>query len=332
MTRNWSKRSDEDGSAAMIEAVKFWNEPNNKSHWDLELDPEWRLYAQLVRSAAQAVKAERPDVLRVLGGISPIDPAFMVRVQELEATADLDAVAVHGFPLDWNLWSIHDWGEKIAEIEAVTRLPVWVTEVGVSSFGAEEVQEFGLRRSAELLCGRVDRIHWYSLYDLPRAWEATTRHREFFDAARKAPEFDYLLGGSGWDDVDLPSNVTRLGHVPTRGHNAFNCSAHMVLNINRDSMARFGFSPPTRVFEAAGAGACLMTDAWDGIEMFLEPGREVLIADSAEQVNQHLRAIGPVLARQIGERARARMLREHTYAHRAVQLESLLEARLRAAA
>ncbi|QGW66843.1 beta-xylosidase [Lysobacter soli] len=178
MTRNWSKRSDQDGSATMIEAVKFWNEPNNKSHWDLELDPEWRLYAQMVRTAAQAVKAERPDVLRVLGGISPIDPAFMIRVQELEATADLDAVAVHGFPLDWNLWSIHDWREKIAEIEAVTRLPVWVTEVGVSSFGAEEVQEFGLRRSAELLCGRVDRIHWYSLYDLPRAWEATTRHRE----------------------------------------------------------------------------------------------------------------------------------------------------------
>ncbi|MDR0182632.1 glycosyl hydrolase [Lysobacter arvi] len=162
----------------MIEAVKFWNEPNNKSHWDLELDPEWRLYAQMVKTAAQAVKAERPDVLRVLGGISPIDPAFMIRLHELDAVADLDAVAVHGFPLDWNLWSIHDWREKIAEIEAVTRLPVWVTEVGVSSFGAEEVQEFGLRRTAELLCGRVDRIHWYSLYDLPRAWEATTRHRE----------------------------------------------------------------------------------------------------------------------------------------------------------
>ena len=162
----------------MIEAVKFWNEPNNKSHWDLELDPDWRLYAQMVRTATQAVKAERPHVKRVLGGISPIDPSFMVRLQELDAVADLDAVAVHGFPLDWNLWSIHDWREKIAEIEAVTHLPVWVTEVGVSSFGAEEVQEFGLRRTAELLCGRVDRIHWYSLYDLPRAWEATTRHRE----------------------------------------------------------------------------------------------------------------------------------------------------------
>src|SRR4030095_4515884 len=91
---------------------------------------------------------------------------------------DMNAVAVHGFPLDWNLWQIHEWGNKIAEIEAVTDLPVWVTEVGVSTFGADEVQEFGLRRTAELLLGRVPRIHWYSLYDLPATWPATTRHRE----------------------------------------------------------------------------------------------------------------------------------------------------------
>jgi beta-xylosidase len=162
----------------MIEAVTFWNEPNNKSHWDMEVDPEWRLYADMVKLAAKAVKAERPRVVRVLGGISPIDPLFIRRMQGYGAMDDLDAVAVHGFPLDWNLWSIHEWPEKIAEIEAVTELPVWVTEVGVSSFGAEEVQDFGLRRTAELLRGRVERIHWYSLYDLPRAWEATTRHRE----------------------------------------------------------------------------------------------------------------------------------------------------------
>ena len=162
----------------MIEAVTFWNEPNNKSHWDMEVDPEWRLYADMVKLAAKAVKAERPRVVRVLGGISPIDPLFIRRMQGYGAMDDLDAVAVHGFPLDWNLWSIHEWPEKIAEIEAVTELPVWVTEVGVSSFGAEEVQDFGLRRTEELLRGRVERIHWYSLYDLPRAWEATTRHRE----------------------------------------------------------------------------------------------------------------------------------------------------------
>jgi beta-xylosidase len=162
----------------MIEAVKFWNEPNNKSHWAFEIDPEWRIFAEMVKLAAQAVKAENPGILRVLGGISPIDPHFITTLQKQGALDDLNAVAVHGFPLDWNLWSIHEWGDKIAEIEAVTNLPVWVTEVGVSSFGAEEVQDFGLRRTAELLMGRVDRIFWYSLYDLPRAWEATTRHRE----------------------------------------------------------------------------------------------------------------------------------------------------------
>lgn len=156
----------------------LWNEPNNKSHWDFEIDPEWNIYADMVKLAAQGLKAEDPGILRVLGGISPIDPSFLKRLQDFGALQDLDRVAVHGFPLDWNHWPIHEWPDRIDEIEAVTDLPVWVSEVGVSTFGAEEVQEFGLRRTAELLCGRVERIHWYSLYDLPRAWEATTRHRE----------------------------------------------------------------------------------------------------------------------------------------------------------
>lgn len=162
----------------MIEAVKFWNEANNKSHWDFLLDPEWLLYSRMVTTAASAVKQTHPGPTRVLGGVSPIDALFIQRLQGYGALADIDAVAVHGFPLDWNHWQIDEWRDKIAEIEAVTDLPVWVTEVGVSSFGAEEVQEFGLRRTAELLTGRVQRIHWYSLYDLPRTWEATTRHRE----------------------------------------------------------------------------------------------------------------------------------------------------------
>lgn len=162
----------------MIEAVMLWNEPNNKSHWDFEIDAEWQIYSEMIRLAAQAVKAENPRILCILGGISPIDPYFIQRLKNFGVLEDLDRVAVHGFPLDWNLWQIHEWGNKIGEIEAVTDLPVWATEVGVSSFGAEEVQEFGLRRTAELLTGRVERVHWYSLYDLPSAWEATTRHRE----------------------------------------------------------------------------------------------------------------------------------------------------------
>jgi beta-xylosidase len=162
----------------MIEAVNFWNEPNNKSHWDFEVDPEWNIYTEMVKLAANAARSVNPGILRVLGGISPIDPNFIRRLKSKNAFTDLDAVAVHGFPLDWNLWSINEWPDKIAEIEAEIELPVWVTEVGVSSFGAEEVQDFGLTRTANLLTGRVDRIHWYSLFDLPKAWEATTRHRE----------------------------------------------------------------------------------------------------------------------------------------------------------
>jgi beta-xylosidase len=162
----------------MIEAVNFWNEPNNKSHWDPEVDPNWNLYSEMVKLAASAAKAENPGILRVLGGMSPIDPLFLRMLKNGGVLNDLNAVAVHGFPLDWNLWNINEWPSKIAEIEAETYLPVWVTEVGVSSFGAEEVQDFGLSRTAELLAGRVQRLHWYSLYDLPKAWVATTRHRE----------------------------------------------------------------------------------------------------------------------------------------------------------
>jgi beta-xylosidase len=162
-----------------VEAVKLWNEPNNKSHWDFpELDHEWRIYADLVRTASTAIAAERPGLTRVLGGISPIDASFITNMREQGVLDHVDAVALHGFPLDWNHWQIGEWPSKIDEIRAVTGLPIWITEVGVSTFGAEEVQEFGLRRTAELLTGRAERIHWYSLYDLPRAWPATTRHRE----------------------------------------------------------------------------------------------------------------------------------------------------------
>ena len=162
----------------MIEAVKLWNEPNNKSHWDFETDAGWQVYADLVKAASQAIAAERPGLTRVLGGISPIDANFMTLMKERGVLDNVDAVAVHGFPLDWNHWQIHEWPLKLEEIRAVTALPIWVTEVGVSTFGAEEVQEFGLKRTAELLAGRAPRVHWYSLYDLPRAWPATTRHRE----------------------------------------------------------------------------------------------------------------------------------------------------------
>jgi beta-xylosidase len=157
----------------------LWNEPNNKSHWDFEIDKDWSVFAEMVKLSAKAVAAENPRLTRVLGGISPIDPAFMTRMKSFGVLDCLDAVAVHGFPLDWNHWKIDEWPAKLAEIRSVVPdHPIWISEIGVSTFGAEEVQEFGLRRSAELLRGLAPRIHWYSLYDLPRAWPATTRHRE----------------------------------------------------------------------------------------------------------------------------------------------------------
>jgi spore maturation protein CgeB len=146
----------------------------------------------------------------------------------------------------------------------------------------------------------------------------------FLGAAERLPEKKFLLGGSGWEDKALPVNVQRVGHVFTGEHNAFNCTPAAVLNVNRDSMARFGFSPPTRVFEAAGAAACILTDQWEGLELFLEPGREVLAAADGEEVAAHVSALTPKRARALGRAARARVLAEHTYARRAELVETVL--------
>ncbi len=162
----------------MIEAIKLWNEPNNLSHWDFQMDAGWREFTAMTRMAAVALRDLRPELPLILGGISPIDPDFLSLLKSYGLLEHLDGVAVHGFPLDWNHWRLNDWPEKLEDVRAVTDLPIWVTEVGVSTFGADEVQVFGLQRTAELLLGRAERIYWYSLFDLPRKWEATTRHKE----------------------------------------------------------------------------------------------------------------------------------------------------------
>jgi spore maturation protein CgeB len=146
----------------------------------------------------------------------------------------------------------------------------------------------------------------------------------FFKAASRRPEQRFLLGGNGWQDRALPPNVQAVGHVYTRDHNAFNCTPRAVLNINRNSMAKYGFSPPTRVFEAAGAGACLITDQWAGIEFFLEPDREVLVAEDGDAVADQLARLTPERARDIGQAALRRVLSQHTYAQRARELEGVL--------
>ncbi len=155
------------------------------------------------------------------------------------------------------------------------------------------------------------------------------RVEEFFlKPAAAMPDQRFLLGGNGWQEKPLPANVNCLGHVYTHEHNAFNCTPLAVLNVNRGSMARYGFSPPTRVFEAAGAAACLITDEWAGIDMFLEPGQEVLVARNGEGVAEHLRGLTPERARSMGQAALRRIRAQHTYAHRAEQLERVLEGAL----
>jgi spore maturation protein CgeB len=155
------------------------------------------------------------------------------------------------------------------------------------------------------------------------------RVEEFFlKPAARQPGKQFLLGGAGWADKPMSPNINYVDHVYTCDHNAFNSTPRIILNISRDSMAGYGFSPATRVFEAAGAGACIITDRWKGIECFLEPGREVLVAADGEGVLEHMLSINGARARSIGSAARRRVLSAHTYAHRAALVEGILERRV----
>jgi spore maturation protein CgeB len=149
--------------------------------------------------------------------------------------------------------------------------------------------------------------------------------RFFIEVAERLPSREFVLGGAGWESKPTPINIRKSGHVGTSEHNAFFASALATLNVNRDSMAQYGFSPPTRVFEAVGAGACLITDAWEGIDHFLEPGSEILVAANGDEVAGYLQALTPTRARAIAERARSRILAHHTYRHRAQQFHDLLQ-------
>jgi beta-xylosidase len=195
----------------MVEAVMLWNEPNNLSHWDFHLDPDWRKFAEMVLLTVPAIRKVNPQLKIVLGGISPIDPKFIELMGSYGVLDAVDVVAVHGFPLDWNHWQIREWPAKLDEIRAVTSKPIWVSEAGVSSFGAEEVQAFGLKRTAELLLPVTDRIHWYSLFDLPAAWPATTRHKEAEGSAYYRHYYMGLLREDGTPKLAVDSFPEGIG-------------------------------------------------------------------------------------------------------------------------
>jgi spore maturation protein CgeB len=152
----------------------------------------------------------------------------------------------------------------------------------------------------------------------------------FLDTAARLPERAFLLGGAGWEDKPKPANVNAVGHVGTADHNAFNATPTAVLNINRASMAETGYSPPTRIFEAAGAGGCLITDAWTGIDLFLKPGEEILVARDGQDVAEILRGLTPAMARTVGARALRRVRSDHTYDRRCAEVDRLLRQSLAA--
>lgn len=151
------------------------------------------------------------------------------------------------------------------------------------------------------------------------------RVKEFFlKVAKKNGDKSFILGGSGWDSMQLPVNVSYAGHVFSKDHNAFNCSSTFVLNISRQSMANYGFSPATRIFEAAGAGSCIITDQWEGIEAFFAPGKEILVARNGSEVDYFMQDVGKDEAFEIGLAARKRVLADHTYQQRAMLLDEVL--------
>ena len=235
-------------------------------------------------------------------------PATLARVEENSADPFRSLIAQYNF--------IFTYGGGPPVVEHYQRLgarnctPIYN--------GLDPETHYPVPEDADLMCDLAFVGH--------RLPDRERRVEQFFlRAAELAPEMKFVLGGEGWGGRALPPNVRWIGHVGSSDHNRVNCSARMVLNINRDSMASVGFSPPTRVFEAAGAGACLVTDAWTGIDQFFVPEQEILVASSAEEVVQHLRNLSPSDARQIGTRMRQRALQDHTYDLRALTLHHLLQ-------
>jgi spore maturation protein CgeB len=318
--------------------VTFY-EPNaygRQEHRDIA-DPEWArvvVYSGETEDAAlQALEQARgADLVVKASGIGIFDPLLEQAVLELQRPEtlvifwDVDAPAT----LD-----------RVEEDPTDPFLPLISRYDLVLTYGGGEPVVRAYERLGARACipvyNALDPSTHYPVPPAPRLSgdlaflgnrlpDREARVEEFFLAAAIAlPEKTFVLGGSGWGDKSLPPNVRYVGHVYTKDHNAFNCTPTAVLNVNRESMARYGFSPPTRVFEAAGAGACLITDDWEGIELFLEPDREVIVARSGMEVAERLATLTRRAASQMGKAALGRILAEHTYDHRAAQVEALLD-------
>jgi spore maturation protein CgeB len=321
-------------------ALRGWSvtfyEPDafdRQSHRDID-PPEWAkvVVYPATEEAVRAVTAEarRADVVVKASGVGVFDDLL------LEAT--VAAAAPHALRLFWDV----DAPATLAELRATPDHPMhrllprldMVLTYGGGPPVIDAYRAIGARACRPIYNALDPQTHHPVAFDPRFAGDLAFLgnrlpdrearvERFFLEPAAQLPERRFLIAGSGWDDKPMPANVGRIGHLSTNDHNAFNVSPLAVLNIARDSMAEVGFSPATRVFEAAGAGACLITDAWEGIELFLTPDEEVLVARDGQDVVEHLAALTPERARAIGEAARQRIVAEHTYARRAVEADAL---------
>lgn len=305
-----------------------------QQHRDIP-DPEW---AKVVVYPAQESEVHR--VLEEARGADVVVKASGVGVfDELLEAAVLDVRRPDGLAIFWDVDAPATLDRMAADPGDLFRPLVprydFVFTYGGGDPVVESYRRFGARECVPIY-NALDPTTHHPVDPDPRFEgdlgflgnrlpDREARVEEFFlQAAALCPDRRFLLGGNGWGDKPMPENVKYLGHVYTRDHNAFNCTPLAVLNISRESMARYGYSPATRVFEAAGAGACLITDAWLGIPLFLEPDWEVIVAEDGEEVAERLRGLTPRDALQMGKAAQRRILAEHTYAHRAAQVESIL--------
>jgi spore maturation protein CgeB len=306
-----------------------------QAHRDMD-DPDWARVTcfEPTESAAAACleRARRADVIVKSSGIGVLDDYL-----------EREIALARGSTTQTVLWDV-DAPATLASLAANPHAPLrryvgefdWVLTYGGGPPVVAAYEALGAPRCIPIYNALDSCTH----YPVPprsefaadlsflanRLPDRESRVREFFlDPVKRLPGRRFLLGGSGWEGSDLQApNLKMIGHVYTRDHNALNSSALAVLNVCRDSMARTGYSPATRIFEAAGAGACIISDAWTGIEQFLEPGEEVLVAANGAEVAEHLSSLTPRRSRQIGAAARRRVLEQHTYAARARVVERLL--------
>jgi spore maturation protein CgeB len=310
---------------------------DRQQHRDLAADPpyaEVRVCRGWVDLERELERARSADLVAKCSGVGGWDMELASGVLELRAAGTRVAFWDVDAPQTLAMVSAED-----PEAERTFRALIPRYDLILLYGGGPQVQSAYARlgsRDTQLVYNAVDPDEYYPVAPDPsrvcdllvmgnRMPDREARvHDLFLRAAVAAPDLSFVLAGSGWDDCRLPANVRYVGHAPTAQHRVWNCSARMVLNINRSDMAMTGYSPPTRVFEAAGCGSCVLTDAWQGIETFLIPDAEVLLASTAEDIVSHLRQTSVQRARAIGLAARRRVLRDHTYTARATALDRVL--------